>query len=1465
MRLLHHDQGGGLVLTRFDDYEQPTYTILSHTWGNDEEEVSFADLMNGGGKDKLGYNKVRLCGEQTRRDGFQYFWVDTCCIDKSDKAELSLAIRSMFRWYQDATKCYVYLSDVSAKKRKLDKMLADTTSEHPITSSRWFKRGWTLQELLAPSSVEIFSREWERLGDKTSLGSLISRITGIPQGVLQGDTLAQFDISERLRWRGDRQTKLKEDMAYSLSGICDVDIAPLYGEGEEEAFRRLHREIQKLKDCLRDLRHGDPKDDKKRIEETKGGLLADSYCWVLDNATFQQWQRDPQRQLLWVKGDPGKGKTMLLCGIINELGRSMPRTSLLSYFFCQATFSHLNSATAVLRGLLYMLIDQQPLLVSHIYKRYDLAGKHLFEDANAWIALTEIWIDVLRDPGLRMGYFFIDGLDECTFDRSKLLRFIAMQSSSSSRLKWIVSSRNWPEIERSLEPAADKVLLSLELNARSISAAVKTFIDKKVSRLAEEGRYDEQIRNVISNHLSANAKDTFLWVALVCQHLEGTAKRHVMKKLKSIPLGLESFYERMMSGISESEDAETCRCVLATTAILCRPVVIQELIVIVEPLEESFDHPETVREIIQLCGSFLIMEEDTVYFVHQSAQDFLLGDAKDKIFPNGVDMAHQEIFRRSLVVLSSQLHRDMYKLEALDASVDTSRPPSPDPLKSLRYPCVHWIDHLCKSKSTFWVSHAERHQIIDEVMLFLKGRYLYWLESLSLCKSTTKGLLALKALSFLVKEISDAQDLIELVKDAHRFFVRSIDAIEIHPLQTYASALLFSPNGSLIKAAFQHEEPNWITIQPEIRATWGSCLHTFEHPCHAVAFSQNSNYLALSHQYFGIVIWDLESNDFFPPRLEGYEHLDASYVRFFDDSARLAAISPSLKVVKVWDVASGTCLSRRNFDQEMFHRKVRFCNDAELQAFAKATIGDSVRIFDTAEARELSILTSPHHDSRGELNSTFSPSGRLLAVNFETNIKVWDATSNRHIQSLEWPMCNEDSDPTFVASASVSDSALVAVGLSNHTVIVFSVNSGDILHILQSGAESFPGQAWTVAISYDSRKVALATGTSSLKIWDLSNTLNPRTLVVGDSAIRSVAFSPDSERLVSGSITGEIKIWDMWSEHYSETPDDHREDISSLNFSNDSSYLASGAFDSTVKIWDLRGRCLQTLHGHSRSIKRVDFFHHPACVGSLSRDCTYRVWDVISGKCLHVYQCGDLEMAVALSPDLGILAHTKGNRTTNDWPIQLWDIVDDVSLLTLGDDRASRIYSFAFSSDSTQLAVLVNENSVRIFHTGSGECLEKLDGRYETSGMSRYSLLHGHHSVTFSNDATRLASAWSDGTIRVWDRNSGRCLRTIETSPILSNILFDQSGQFVLTDRGCVAIPESPDLGGCMAALNTRSPAVHGGGLSLDRKWISYNSVNVLWLPPEYRPYQSVISGNSVGVATNRKVWIFTLSPEHLQ
>ncbi|KNG48588.1 hypothetical protein TW65_04662 [Stemphylium lycopersici] len=654
MRLLRCEDDGRLTITSFEDGAIPPYAILSHTWGEDAEEVTFADLAEGGGKHKPGYTKIRFCGGQAQQDGLQYFWVDTCCIDKSDKAELSLAIQSMFRWYQNATKCYVYLSDVPTQKIEAGSTSIKFTWESAFRSSRWFTRGWTLQELLAPNIVDFFSQECEKLGGKISLTPLISQITGIPHEVLQG-TFSQFDIEDRLRWKGDRETKLKEDMAYSLSGICDVNIAPVYGEGGEEAFRRLHHEIRKLKDCLRDLRSGDPRDDKKRIEDTKGGLLADSYRWVLDNSTFQQWQQDPHSRLLWVKGDPGKGKTMLLCGLINELQSSMPSSALLSYFFCQATDARINSATAALRGLLHMLVTQQPSLASHIRKKYDCAGKAMFEDANAWIVLTEIFEAVLQDPSLRMTYLMIDALDECVTDLPKLLEFVAKQSSVSSRVKWLVSSRNWPDIEAQLEQAGYKVKLSLELNAQSVAAAVDVFIQQKVDQLAQEKQYKPEVRHAVLQHLRSNANDTFLWVALVCQDLKTTPKWNVRKKLALFPPGLDSLYKRMMDQISESNGAEICLQVLASTAILYRPVTISELAAFVEQLED-LDDLESVREIVGFCGSFLTLREDTVYFVHQSAKDFLFAEANNEAFPGGSEAVHRTIFLRPVSSVTLPVH-----------------------------------------------------------------------------------------------------------------------------------------------------------------------------------------------------------------------------------------------------------------------------------------------------------------------------------------------------------------------------------------------------------------------------------------------------------------------------------------------------------------------------------------------------------------------------------------------------------------------------------------------------------------------------------------------------------------------------------------------------------------------------------------------------------------------------------------
>ncbi|KAF2682033.1 HET-domain-containing protein [Lentithecium fluviatile CBS 122367] len=735
MRLLYFDSSGRLSSTDFSQKEIPPYAILSHTWG--DAEFLFEDLANNTGKSKAGYKKIMFCGEQAASDQLHYFWVDTCCIDKSNPAEVQKAINSMFRWYKNAEKCYVFLQDVSAMKRKARSEDFEYTWEPAFWRSRWFTRGWTLQELLAPVSVEFFSQEWKKLGDKESLAQQIHEATGIPHRALQGAPMFQFSDKERFSWIQSRETTVEEDKAYALLGIFNVELPLCYNEGYACAFKRLQQEISKLNTCLQDLRSTDPRDDKRRIEDSKGGLLQDSYRWILENSDFQRWRDDQQSRLLWIKGNPGKGKTMLLCGIANELTDSTTKTALLSYFFCQATDSRINSATAVLRGLLYMLVHQRPSLVSHIQKKHDHAGKSLFEDANAWVALSEILSDVLRDPSLKGTYLIVDALDECTTGLPKLLDFIVQTSCVSACVKWIVSSRNWPDIEERIERAGQQVKLSLELNAASVSTAVQFYIRHRVAQLALDKSYKEKEKSAVLDHLASNANDTFLWVALVCQDLRTIPRWKVLAKLKAFPPGLDALYGRMMQHINSSDDADLCKRILALVAIVYRPVTLDELTYLCEPLEDMIDDLASVQQIVGLCGSFLTIRSSSVYFVHQSAKDFLCTKLVSNIFPIGIKEVHRAIFLRSLQIMPKTLQRDMYRLGALGYPTEQIEPPDPDPLAASRYSCIYWIDHLCDGNP----SSSAEDKIWDEGAIdsFLRQQYLYWLEALSLCQSMSKG------------------------------------------------------------------------------------------------------------------------------------------------------------------------------------------------------------------------------------------------------------------------------------------------------------------------------------------------------------------------------------------------------------------------------------------------------------------------------------------------------------------------------------------------------------------------------------------------------------------------------------------------------------------------------------------------------------------------------------------------------
>jgi hypothetical protein len=334
--------------------------------------------------------------------------------------------------------------------------------------------------------------------------------------------------------------------------------------------------------------------------------------------------------------------------------------------------------------------------------------------------------------------------------------------SVSSHVKWIVSSRNWPDIEECLERAGHKVRLCLELNAEPISTAVSIFIQHKVLQLAKRKKYNQKTRDAVLDHLSLHANNTFLWVALVCQNLEKIPRWNTIASLNVFPPGLDSLYERMMQQICNSDNADVCKRMLASIAIVYRPITLKELTSLVEMLDEMVDDLESLQEIISLCGSFLTIQENTVYFVHQSAKDFLRTKAFKEVFPSGREEAHYLIFSRSLQVMYKTLRRDMYSLCTLGYPIEQVKQPELDPLATSRYSCTYWVDHLCDWNPSSSTNQPVGLQDGGDVDMFLRKKYLYWLEALSLCKSMSEGVVSMAKLEDLTNVIP-GQDVLSML------------------------------------------------------------------------------------------------------------------------------------------------------------------------------------------------------------------------------------------------------------------------------------------------------------------------------------------------------------------------------------------------------------------------------------------------------------------------------------------------------------------------------------------------------------------------------------------------------------------------------------------------------------------------------------------------------------------------------
>lgn len=293
MRLL---QTSTLQLGEFFDSQIPPYAILSHRWS--DHEVSFKEMRKGTAPEGSGMSKIQSFCQLAAARGFEWAWIDTCCIDKRSSAELSEAINAMYKWYERSGECYIHLSDVECSSYDLP---FKREYEDKVRTSSWFTRGWTLQELLAPqnSKVIFFDANWNEIGSLAQLASVVSEITGIEESCMgfrhpysSGEPIwastscDDTSVAKKMSWVSRRQTSREEDMAYCLLGLFDVNMPLLYGEGGKKAFYRLQLEIMRKND--------DESLFAWTSSQEASGMLAASPSFFIDSGNIRRGWMSPR-------------------------------------------------------------------------------------------------------------------------------------------------------------------------------------------------------------------------------------------------------------------------------------------------------------------------------------------------------------------------------------------------------------------------------------------------------------------------------------------------------------------------------------------------------------------------------------------------------------------------------------------------------------------------------------------------------------------------------------------------------------------------------------------------------------------------------------------------------------------------------------------------------------------------------------------------------------------------------------------------------------------------------------------------------------------------------------------------------------------------------------------------------------------------------------------------------------------
>ncbi|KAF2161722.1 hypothetical protein M409DRAFT_69535 [Zasmidium cellare ATCC 36951] len=610
----------------FPNHTRPKYAILSHRWVAGFE-ATIKDVQKRRNTDGLGFRKVKEFAEYARKHlSVEWIWIDTCCINQENAAELSEAVNLMFEWYFNAEICVAYLKDVES---------VDDSEE--FQQSEWFRRGWTLQELLAPPIVVFVTKTWEVIGNKgamahverihttpigPSLEERIAKITQISEQILN-DYRASLSCSvdERLQWMECRITTREEDKYYALYGIFGVTPGANYGEGQDGARRRLmaairqqedsaaqHRE--RLENISRWLKPPDPFTNhmsaRQRHEPQTG-------AWLLNSRPYKMWKAGSIK-CLWIHGKAGCGKTVLSSTAIEDIKMQCNSSSnaVQAFFYFSFSDSEKQSYGSLLRSLLMQLGTKQPAL-STLYEAYTKCRQILPGD-------EELEALLLSCSALHNEIFVhLDALDECPEGhdvRQQLLNSIERLLNNAPNLRILVTSQDIRDIREFAERVdAESMLIA----ARAVDADIRKYVSTQLSLDRKLSQLDDATKRLLEDTLSQKADGMFRWA--YCQlealkRLKSTKPKSVEAALYALPRTLDGTYERMLCDIQDQDRTEAM-VLLRWLAYAHSPLSLGELVeaTIVDTTAKGavdFDNRGGWTDVLEVLAGLVVTDEGTL-------------------------------------------------------------------------------------------------------------------------------------------------------------------------------------------------------------------------------------------------------------------------------------------------------------------------------------------------------------------------------------------------------------------------------------------------------------------------------------------------------------------------------------------------------------------------------------------------------------------------------------------------------------------------------------------------------------------------------------------------------------------------------------------------------------------------------------------------------------------------------------